>query len=89
MDKCPIDGNQEGAIDVSVYSGTRETRGERLMKKLIKYLKETRLELKKVVWPNRETVVASTKVVLVSTLIFAVVLGLVDFILLQGLYLVY
>lgn len=63
--------------------------GERLMKKLFRYLKETRLELKKVVWPNRETVVASTKVVLVSTLIFAVVLGLVDFLLLQGLYLVY
>ncbi|MCK5155130.1 MAG: preprotein translocase subunit SecE [Spirochaetales bacterium] len=59
------------------------------MKKLFRYLKETRLELKKVVWPNRETVVASTKVVLVSTLIFAVVLGLVDFLLLQGLYLVY
>lgn len=59
------------------------------MKKLIKYLKETRLELKKVVWPNRDTVVSSTKVVLVSTLIFAVVLGLVDFLLLQGLYLIY
>lgn len=63
--------------------------GERLMKKLFRYLKETRLELKKVIWPNRETVVASTKVVLVSTLIFALVLGLVDFLLLQGLYLVY
>ncbi|MBL7006391.1 MAG: preprotein translocase subunit SecE [Spirochaetia bacterium] len=59
------------------------------MKKLFKYLKETRLELKKVVWPTRDTVVSSTKVVLVSTLIFAVVLGLVDFLLLQGLYLVY
>ena len=59
------------------------------MKKLFRYLKETRLELKKVIWPNRETVVASTKVVLVSTLIFALVLGLVDFLLLQGLYLVY
>jgi preprotein translocase subunit SecE len=59
------------------------------MKKLFKYLKETRLELKKVVWPSRDTVVSSTKVVLVSTLIFAVVLGLVDFLLLQGLYLVY
>ncbi|MCF7943037.1 MAG: preprotein translocase subunit SecE [Spirochaetia bacterium] len=59
------------------------------MKKLIKYLKETRMELKKVVWPSRDTVISSTKVVLVSTLIFAVVLGLVDFLLLQGLYLIY
>lgn len=59
------------------------------MKKLIKYLKETRLELRKVVWPGRETVVSSTKVVVVSTFLFAIVLGLVDFLLLQGLYLIY
>jgi preprotein translocase subunit SecE len=38
---------------------------------------------------SRETVVSSTKVVLVSTLIFAVVLGLVDFLLLRGLYLIF
>lgn len=59
------------------------------MKKLIRYFKESHLELKKVVWPTRETVVSSTKVVLVSTLIFAVVLGLVDFLLLRGLYLIF
>lgn len=59
------------------------------MKKLIKYLKETRLELRKVVWPGRETVISSTKVVVVSTFLFAIVLGLVDFLLLQGLYLIY
>lgn len=33
--------------------------------------------------------VSSTKVVLVSTLIFAVVLGLVDYLLLEGLYLIF
>lgn len=59
------------------------------MKKLIRYFKESRLELKKVVWPSRETVVSSTKVVLISTLIFAIILGLVDFLLLQGLYLIF
>jgi preprotein translocase subunit SecE len=59
------------------------------MKKLIKYLKESYLEMKKVVWPTPETAVSSTKVVLVSTLIFAVVLGLVDYLLLEGLYLIF
>ncbi len=59
------------------------------MKKLMKYLKESYLEMKKVVWPTRETVISSTKVVLVSTLIFAVVLGLVDYLLLEGLYLIF
>ncbi|MHC1691876.1 MAG: preprotein translocase subunit SecE [Sphaerochaetaceae bacterium] len=58
------------------------------MKKLIRYFKESRLELKKVVWPSRDEVVASTKVVIVSTVIFAFALGLVDFILLQGLDLI-
>ncbi|MDD2296395.1 MAG: preprotein translocase subunit SecE [Sphaerochaetaceae bacterium] len=59
------------------------------MKKLIRYLKESRLELKKVVWPSREEVLASTKVVLVSTAIFALVLGLVDFLLVQGVDLIF
>jgi len=54
------------------------------MKKLIRYFKESHLELKKVVWPTREEVVTSTKVVLISTAIFALVLGLVDFLLVQG-----
>ncbi|MFA6844825.1 MAG: preprotein translocase subunit SecE [Sphaerochaetaceae bacterium] len=59
------------------------------MKKMIKYFKECHLELKKVVWPTREVVVSSTKVVLVSTILVAIFLGLIDFILLKGLYLVF
>ena len=59
------------------------------MKKLIRYFKESRLELKKVVWPTRDEVVTSTKVVLVSTAIFALVLGLVDFLLVQGVNLLF
>ncbi len=60
-----------------------------MMKKIIKYFKESHLELKKVVWPSRDEVVASTKVVLVSTAIFALVLGLVDFLLVQGVDLIF
>jgi len=59
------------------------------MRKLIRYLKESRLELKKVVWPSREEVLSSTKVVLISTAIFAVILGLVDFLLVQGVDLIF
>ena len=54
------------------------------MKKIIKYFKESYLELKKVVWPSREAVISSTKVVLVSTILVAIFLGLVDFLLLRG-----
>ncbi|HZJ88171.1 MAG TPA: preprotein translocase subunit SecE [Sphaerochaeta sp.] len=54
------------------------------MKKLFRYFKESRLELKKVVWPSREAVISSTKVVIVSTVVVAILLGLIDFLLLKG-----
>ncbi len=51
------------------------------MKKIILFFQESFAELKKVTWPSREDVMASTKVVLVSTLLIAAVLGAVDFVL--------
>lgn len=54
------------------------------MKKFFKFFKESHQELKKVVWPSREAVISSTKVVLISTALVAVFLGLVDFLLLRG-----
>jgi|APSaa5957512622_1039677.scaffolds.fasta_scaffold323895_2 preprotein translocase subunit SecE len=54
------------------------------MKKILRFFAESYAELKKVVWPSREEVANSTKVVIVSTLIFALVLGVVDFLLLAG-----
>ena len=51
------------------------------MKRIILFFQESFAELRKVTWPSREEAVASTKVVLVSTLLIAGMLGLVDFIL--------
>jgi preprotein translocase subunit SecE len=51
------------------------------MKKIFLFFQESFAELKKVTWPNREDVIASTKVVLLSTLLIALLLGLVDFVL--------
>jgi preprotein translocase subunit SecE len=51
------------------------------MRRIILFFQESFAELRKVTWPNREEAVASTKVVLVSTLLIAGMLGLVDFIL--------
>ena len=59
------------------------------MKKIIQFFKESVAELKRVVWPSRESVASSTKVVIVSIAIFAVVLGLVDFLLLKGMDLLF
>jgi len=55
------------------------------MKKIIQFIEDSIAEMKKVVWPTKDEVIASTKVVLVSTLIFALILGLVDFLFLLGL----
>lgn len=48
------------------------------MKKIGRYFKECWQELKKVNWPSREVVLHSTWVVILSTIVFALVLGLVD-----------
>jgi preprotein translocase subunit SecE len=48
------------------------------MSKVGQFFRESRAELKKVVWPSRDDVVSSVKVVIVSTVVIAVVLGLLD-----------
>jgi preprotein translocase subunit SecE len=54
------------------------------MKRLLQFFRDSYAELRKVVWPSREEVGSSTKVVIVSTFIFAILLGFVDFILTVG-----
>jgi len=48
------------------------------MKKIVQFFKDSYAELRKVVWPSKEDVLASTKVVIFSTLAMAVILGLFD-----------
>jgi len=57
---------------------------EPLVKKIVQFFKDSYAELRKVVWPSKEDVIASTKVVLASTLVMATVLGLIDFLLVTG-----
>ena len=59
------------------------------MRKIIQFFKDSYAELKKVVWPSREEVGSSTKVVLVSVALFAIVLGLMDYIFLTGIDLLF
>ena len=54
------------------------------MRKIIQFFKDSYAELKKVIWPSRDEVGSSTKVVLVSVALFAIVLGLIDYIFLTG-----
>ncbi len=59
------------------------------MNKIVQFFKECYAELRKVVWPTRDDVTGSVKVVIVSTIVFAFVLGLVDALLLIGVNLVF
>ncbi len=59
------------------------------MKKMVQFFKDSYAELRKVVWPSKEDVIASVKVVVVSTLITAVLLGLIDFLLVAGIDLIF
>jgi len=51
------------------------------MRRIILFFQESFAELRKVTWPSRDEATASTKVVLVSVIIIAAILGLVDFVL--------
>lgn len=51
------------------------------MNKLLNYLQGAREELAKVVWPSRETIVSHTLVVIGLSLLVAIFLGAIDYIL--------
>ena len=49
-----------------------------MFKKIVEFFEEVKLELKKVVFPTKKEVIGSTWVVIITVLIVAVFLGLVD-----------
>ncbi|TXT48871.1 MAG: preprotein translocase subunit SecE [Spirochaetes bacterium] len=59
------------------------------MKKIVQFFKDSYAELAKVVWPSRDDVVSSTKVVVISVVFMALVLGLIDFLLVMGIEVVF
>ncbi len=48
------------------------------MSKIGQFFRESKAELKKVVWPTRNDVLSSVKVVIISTVVMAILLGLLD-----------
>jgi len=54
------------------------------MNKIVRFVRESYAELRKVIWPSKEDVISSVKVVIISTILIAMVLGIVDFLLLLG-----
>ena len=42
------------------------------------YLKETRIELKKVTWPNKEELKEATRVVVIASIMLTIFIGIID-----------
>lgn len=59
------------------------------MSKITQFFKESVAELRKVVWPTRDDVVSSVGVVIVSTIIIAILLGVFDALLMAGVQIVF
>lgn len=59
------------------------------MAKITDFVKECGAELRKVVWPSKQDVIASVKVVIVSTIIIAVILGALDIMFSAGMNLLF
>ena len=78
--KCAV-GEAVKSLDFK-YSGDN-------MGKIVQFVKESYAELRKVIWPGRDDVISSVKVVIVSTIIIAAVLGLVDVLLLLGVQMIF
>ena len=59
------------------------------MNKIVQFIKESYAELRKVIWPGRDDVISSVKIVIISTVIIAAVLGLIDVLLLLGVQVIF
>ncbi len=55
-----------------------------IWEKIVQFLREVKVEIKKVTWPTRKETLASTAVVLITTFIIAFFLGFVDYLLSSG-----
>jgi len=49
-----------------------------MVRKITKFFQEVRLEMSKVAWPTREELMASAKVVIVISILFALYIFIVD-----------
>jgi preprotein translocase subunit SecE len=50
-----------------------------IIQKVTQFLKEAKVELKKVVWPSPKQTMASTAVVIIIVFIVSIYLGIIDF----------
>ncbi len=62
------------SLVVAAYFFIKSAQGERLLY----FVKETRIELRKVVWPSREETLKTTGMVMIAVIVVAIFLWIVD-----------
>jgi preprotein translocase subunit SecE len=59
-----------------------------VIQKITQFIKEAKIELKKVTWPTPKQTMASTAVVIILVFILSVILGIFDFVLAKAVKLI-
>ena len=77
--KATVQKAARPAVKKAVEKKGSESAVKGLFSKFSQFLREAKAELKKVKWPTRKELLASTAVVIVLSLLVAFYLGLVDF----------
>ncbi len=75
----PLNSGSKKVQERKADSNSKEGGPGRYITKSIQFLRESRTELKKVKWPTRKELFASTAVVIFLVLVVALFLGIVDF----------
>ena len=76
-------------LGVRVPPGLQDSCDTVVFKKIEKYLKETASELRRMTWPTKDELVGSTIVTVVVSLIVAIFIGIVDWILVRAMTFVF
>ena len=71
--------SQAGAVARQQAKEPRTFPGKKYIDTTVQFLREVRVELRKVTWPSRKQTIGSTVVVIVLVLIISAFLGVVDF----------
>jgi len=69
---------QQPFKSIKTAKGTTAIRKNTYIDKAVQFLREVKVELKKVTWPSRKQTIGSTVVVIVLVMIISLFLGIVD-----------
>ena len=76
---APARSQKAGAVAKQQVKEPRSYPGKKYIDTTMQFLREVRVELRKVTWPSRKQTIGSTVVVIVLVLLISVFLGVVDF----------